>query len=356
MQKIYLSQIPDGTPIAYDLYNDKGIILLKKGTKMSPALREKLHRNNIIFLIPQISPFETLDDRIKYLDEPVIEEIENIKKLYKETFYQISREFETFKDYSKLDKKNISDITQSLVTSISNNQQVYTSIQGIRRKDAYTYLHSIDVSILMILFGKSMGLDPNQIEEAATAGLLHDIGKTKIQDSILLKPEKLTVAEGEIMKKHTIYGYNILKDQLGYKEAIARVAREHHERMDGQGYPRGIKWENMHMFSKMATICDIYDAITSERVYKKAMLPHIAIEYLMSIVNSHLDPQLVRQFIYNIAIYPMGTKVLLNTGEEGIVIKNNKNFPLRPVVQIIDGKTRRNLLAELTIFIKEVIE
>jgi len=356
MKKIYLSEIPDGTPIAYDLYNDKNIILLNKGVKMSPVLREKLQRNNIIFLTTQISPFETLDDRIKYLDEEVIHEIEKVKKQYKEAFYQISREFEGFKDYSKLDKKTVTDIGRGLVNSISNNQQVYASIQGIRRKDSYTYLHSIDVSILMILFGKSMNLASNEIEDIAIAGLLHDIGKTKIQDSILLKPEKLTADEEETMKNHTTYGYDILKNQLGYKEIIARIAREHHEKINGKGYPDGKRGETIHIFSKMVTICDIYDAITSERVYKKAMLPHVAVEYLMSIAGTHIDMDLVRQFIHNIAIYPMGTKVLLNTGEEGIVIKNNKNFPLRPVVQIIDSQKRRNLLSELTVLIKKVME
>lgn len=355
MQKIYLSQIEDGTPIAYDLCNPQGAILVKKGTKMTSLLREKLQKNNIIYLTTNITPFEALDDRIKYLDEPIVKQIEEIKKVYKQSFKEISREFESFRAGGSLDKKAITSLAKGLVSSIYQNQQVYMSIQGIRRKDEYTYLHSIDVSIFMILFGKTMNFDSQEIEDAAIAGLLHDIGKTQIRDSILLKPDKLTEDEMEIMKRHTLYGYDILKNQLGYKEEIAKAAKEHHERVDGGGYPQSIKWDKLHLFSKMVAICDIYDAITAERIYKKAMLPHKAIEYLMSIVGTQLEHNLVRKFIHNIAVYPLGTKVLLNTGEEGIVIRINKDFPLRPIVKIVEGNRTRNLLVELTVFIKEIV-
>ncbi|SNR96999.1 HDIG domain-containing protein [Anaerovirgula multivorans] len=355
MQKIYLSQIEDGTPIAYDLCNPQGAILVKKGTKMTAFLKQKLQKNNIIYLITNVSPFEVLDDRIKYLDEPVVKQIEEIKKVYKQSFQEISKEFEIFRSGGNIDKKMIASLAKNLVSSINENQQVYMSIQGIRRKDEYTYLHSIDVSIFMILFGKTMSFNAKEIEDAAIAGLLHDIGKTQIRDSILLKPDKLTPEEMEIMKRHTLYGYDILKNQLGYKEDIAKAAKEHHERIDGGGYPQGIKWDKLYLFSKMVAICDIYDAITAERIYKRAMLPHKAIEYLMSIVGTQLEHSLVRKFIHNIAIYPLGTKVLLNTGEEGIVIGINKDFPLRPVVKIVEGNIIRNLLVELTVFIKEII-
>ncbi|SET66634.1 HDIG domain-containing protein [Natronincola peptidivorans] len=355
MQKVYLSEIEDGTPIAYDLYNAQGAILVSKGTKITTTLKEKLQKNNIIHLTTNVSPFEAIDDRIEHLDEPVIKKIQEIKKVYKKTFQSISEEFERYKSRGTIDALLIEDIVQDLMGSIYKNQQVYMNIQGIRRKDAYTYLHSVDVSIFMILFANSMNFDKKDIEAAAIAGMLHDIGKTKIRNSILLKPDKLSDEEMEIMKRHTLYGYDILKNQLGYKEDIARVAREHHEKFDGTGYPERRKWKDLHVFSKMVMICDIYDAITAERVYKKAMLPHKAIEYLMSIIGSHVEHDLVRKFIHNIAVYPLGTKVILNTEEEGIVIRNNRGFPLRPVVKIIDSKKRRDLLVELTVFITEVL-
>lgn len=355
MQKLYLSEIQDGTPIAYDLYNSQGAILVKKGTKMTSLLRKKLQKNNISFLLINIEPFEIIDDRLQYLDESAVKQIQEIKKVYQKTFHVISEEFEGFRSGGDLDKKVISGLAQSLVSSIYENQQVYLSIQGIRRKDHYTYLHLIDTSIFMILFGKTLNLGVKEIEDAAIAGLLHDIGKTQIRDSILLKPTKLTDEEMEIMKRHTIYGYDILKNQLGYKEEIARVAKEHHERADGRGYPMRLKWDKVHLYSKMVAICDIYDAITAERIYKKAMLPHQAIEYLMSIAETQLQHSLVTKFIYNIAIYPIGTKVLLNTGEIGIVTNINKGFPLRPIIKILENHRIRNLLVERTIFIREVL-
>ncbi|AKL94150.1 metal dependent phosphohydrolase [Clostridium aceticum] len=356
MEKIYLSEIENGTPINCDLCNDKGVILVKKGTRVTEELKKKLQKNNIIFLIGNSSPFDNLEDSMAYLDEVVVKQIQETKQVYKQTFYQLSREFETFKTSDRLDKKMVTDIAKSLVSNIATNQQVYMSIQGIRSKDIYTYLHSIDVSIFMILFGKSLSLDPMQLVNAATAGILHDIGKMKIPDHVLLKPEKLLPEEMEVMKKHTIYGYEILKNHLGYEESIARVAKEHHERMDKGGYPQGVGWENLHLFSKMTAICDIYDAITAQRVYKKPMLPHKATEYLMTVVGTHLDQELVRRFVHNIATYPLGAKVLLNTGEEGIVISINNSFPQRPVIKIINTNKIRDLLVELTIFIKEVLE
>ncbi|AOY76061.1 HD-GYP domain-containing protein [Clostridium formicaceticum] len=356
MEKIYLSEIENGTPIAYDLCNDKGTVLVKKGTQITEALKKKLQKNNIIFLMKDTSPFDNLENSMEHLDETVINQIQETKKVYKQTFAQLSREFETFKSSDRLDKKMVADIAKNLVVSISNNQQVYMSIQGIRNKDVYTYLHSIDVSIFMILFGKSLQLEASEMVDAAIAGMLHDIGKMKIPDRILLKPKKLLPEEMEIMKKHTIYGYDILKNHLGYSEIIARVAKEHHERMDKGGYPNAVGWEKLHLFSKMVAICDIYDAITAQRIYKKPMLPHKAIEYLMTVAGIHLERELVRKFIYNIAVYPLGTKVLLNTGEKGIVININKGFPLRPMVKTTDTNKIRNLLIELTVFIKEVLE
>lgn len=355
MKKVYLAQIENGSPIQMDLFNAHGAVLVPKGRVMTPKLRQQLLRNSIEYFLVEVTGYERIEDYYEHFEESVIQQIEAVKKVYNDSFTTLSSEFEGFKRNRNLDKKVMRETAKELVASIEKYQHVYLGLEGIRRKDFYTYIHSVDVAIFMIVMGKSLKMERKTLEEAALAGLLHDIGKTEIDDAILLKPSKLTDTEMKTMKNHTIKGYEILKHQMHYPEDIARVAREHHERKDCQGYPENKDWTQVHLYSRMAAICDIYDAITGERVYKKAMLPHDAVEYLMTLVNGHLDKDLTTQFIRNIAVYPMGTKVKLNNGEIGIVIKLHHGYPTRPVVKILEKSMVRDLLKENTLLVEDII-
>lgn len=355
MKKLYLSQIENGSPISQDLYNPHGAILVPKGKTMTPKLRQQLLRNNIDSFLIDITGYESIENYYEHFEEPEIQQIEAVKKVYNNSFASLSSEFENFKRNRNLDKKTLRDTAKELVASIGKYQHVYLGLEGIRRKDFYTYIHSVDVAIFMIVMGKSLRMDEKNLEQAALAGLLHDIGKISIDDSILLKPGKLTNLEMEKMRKHTEIGYEILKEKMNYPDEIARAALEHHERMDALGYPGKISWDKIHLYSRMVAICDVYDAITGERVYKKAMLPHEAVEYLMTIVGKHLDRSLTTQFIRNIAVYPMGTTVELNNGENGIVIKLHDGYPTRPVIKIPEKGIYRDLLQDNTILIQNIL-
>lgn len=354
MKKLYLSQIENGSPISHDLYNSHGAILVPKGKIMTPKLREQLLRNNIDSFSVDITGYEQVEDHYEHFDESVIREIEAVKKVYNDSFAALSSELEIFKRHQHFSKATMRETAKELVESIGKYKHVYLGLEGIRRKDVYTYIHSLDVAIFMIVLGKTLTMNKNDLEQAALAGLLHDIGKTAIDDSILLKPAKLSFSEMETMKKHSEIGYDILKNKLHYPEFVARVALEHHERVDMQGYPRKLNWDHIHLFSKMAAICDVYDAITAERIYKRAMLPHDAIEYLMTIVGTHLDQALTTQFIRNIVVYPLGTRVRLNSGEIGIVVRLHDGYPTRPVVKCIENRALRDLMIDHTIFVDQV--
>lgn len=356
MKKLYLAQIPDGDPIQEDLFNPNGAILVPKGKMMTPKLRQQLLRNNIEYFLLDVTGFNEVDTHLAHFEDETIKQIEAVKKVYTESFNNLSGEFERMRKTGRLEKPVIEETARELVESIGKYQQVYLGLEGIRRKDFYTYIHSIDVAVFMIILSKTLKLNKEQQERAALSGLLHDIGKTKIHNSILLKPARLTAEEMSVMQEHSRIGGEIISQDLKYSNEIAHVALEHHERMDSTGYPRGVNWDHLHLYSKMAAVCDIYDAITGERVYKKAMLPHEAVEYLMTIVDTHLDRSLTTLFVRNISIYPLGTRVTLNNGEEGIVVRLHDGYPARPVIKVEKRGKVRDLLEEKTLLISRINE
>ena len=355
MKKIYLADLQNDTAVDCDLCNAYGAVLIRKGTKITMQLKQKLLNNNVEFffapseLTPSINTYRDLFDTF------TIEKMEKANKVYEESFDKLATQFEFFKENHHIDKKVIADIGNQLVDSISGNDQIFVGIQGIKEKDYYTYIHSLDVAVFAIIFSNSLNFSDSETREIALAALLHDIGKIQIPDDILTKPSRLTISEMNQMKQHPVIGYNILKNELDYPDSIALIALQHHEKFNRKGYPFSVSWDSIHLHSKMVAICDIYDAVTANRVYRKGMLPHQAIEFIMSIANSELDYSLTKQFVRSIAPYPLFTKVLLNTGEEGVVVKLHDNYPHRPVVKLLNTNVSCDLMIELTVFISKVL-
>ncbi|MCD5415072.1 MAG: HD-GYP domain-containing protein [Clostridiales bacterium] len=356
MEKIYLSELKSNETISRDLYNTHGAILVHKGTKMTDLLKHKLLKNDVQFFFSTRKLTPITAEYAKFFDDTTIRKAEKANKVYQESFDELANQFEFFKDNYHLNKKVITDIATQLADSISGSDQVFVGIQGIKEKDFYTYTHSLNVAVFSIIFANSMSLSTAETREIALAALLHDIGKIQMPDSILTKPFKLTVSEMNQMKNHPKIGYDILKNELSYSEEIALAALQHHEKVNKKGYPYGLSWDSLHPYSRMLAICDIYDAVTTNRVYREGMLPHQGINFLMSIVGSELDFSLTTQFVRSIAPYPLFTKVLLNTGEEGVVIRLHGNYPHRPVVRLIHHNLVRDLMSELTVFVSEVLK
>ncbi len=355
VKKLYLSDVEDGQPVQKDLFNSQGLVLVKKGTVMTTRLRKQLTQNKVEYLMLDITGYEGVSDYYTHLDDQVIQQIESVKKAYTDSFFSLSSEFENVKKNRNLDKAVLNETAQELINSLDSHQQVYMGLEGIRKKDFYTYVHSVDVAIFMIVLGKTLKFEEKELEQAALAGLLHDIGKTRINDDILMKPGKLTEDEMDIMRQHSAIGAEMLKREMGYTPDIYSAALEHHERVDAAGYPQRIDWSCIHRFSRMASICDLFDAITSERPYKSAMLPHEAVEFMMTIMDSHIDRTLATWFIQNIAVYPLGTQVVLNNGETGIVVRLHEGYPARPVLKVPEKGLVRDLMQERTLLIREVI-
>ncbi len=228
----------------------------------------------------------------------------------------------------------VEPLVEGMVDSIFRNQDALLPLARLKNHDDYTFEHSVSVCALLVAFGRGMKFSREVIKEVAIGGLLHDVGKAKIPDSILNKPAKLTDDEFARMQGHVAQGVVLLQATPGISKIALEVTGQHHERFDGTGYPRKLAGEKISLYGQMAAIVDVYDAISSERVYHKGMSPTQALKKLLEWSEHHFDPKLVQAFIRAIGIYPTGTLVQLDSKRLGVVIEQNEGNLLEPVVRV----------------------
>jgi putative nucleotidyltransferase with HDIG domain len=223
--------------------------------------------------------------------------------------------------------------TNSLISSIDRNPNALMCMTKIREKDTYLLEHSLNVAILLANFGTHVGLDEEQIQELALSGFLHDIGKIRIPDEILHKPGPLNEQEMTTMKDHVYYGMKVLIE-MGIPDSIVRTIGEHHERLDGYGYPEGLRGGEITKFGRMIAIVDTYDAITADRCYKVGMSSKKALQILMQDTPEKYDEGLVKQFVQCIGIFPVGSLVKLNNEKIAMVLKQHPVHGTKPLVKV----------------------
>jgi HD-GYP domain-containing protein (c-di-GMP phosphodiesterase class II) len=202
--------------------------------------------------------------------------------------------------------------------------------------DGELYHHSVNVTLFALSVGIGLSMSESDLIDLGVGTLLHDVGKLRIPETILKKPGKLTSDEFEHIKLHTNYGYELLKEIQDLSVPSALVALEHHERVDGTGYPRGLKGPEMHYFSRITGVVDVYEALTANRVYRTAFLPHQAFELLLGGGGTQFDPMVIDSFIRTIVIYPVGMTLLLSTGDRAVVTQSRRKQTQRPVVRVIE--------------------
>ncbi len=225
-------------------------------------------------------------------------------------------------------------LVNDVVDSIHRNGEAFVSLSRLKLADEYTYMHSVAVCALMVSLGKQIGLDDQQCREAGMAGLLHDLGKAAMPIDVLNKPGGLTDAEFAVMREHPVRGWEMLREAGVRNEWVLDVVRHHHERVDGKGYPDRLSGDALTQIARMGAICDVYDAITSNRPYKGAWDPAESNARMASTWKGHFDPDLLKAFIRAVGIYPTGSMVRLDSGHLAIVLEQNPQRLTCPKVKI----------------------
>lgn len=237
--------------------------------------------------------------------------------------------------YSNSDTQKFSEtannIAGELQKAIEANEAIAVDIGALKVSDEYTFKHSVDVAAMAMIIGKKHGLSDQEVREIGISGLLHDVGKSKIPGEILNKPARLTDDEFEIMKQHTVYGYHILKEKDQFSQSILMGVLQHHEKINGTGYPLGITGDKMHVYAKIISLADIYDALVTERSYKKGFSQRDAVEMIMA-MTAELDIDAMKSFLGSVILYPVDSIVSLSNGEKAKVVSNNPEYILRPTV------------------------
>ncbi len=234
-----------------------------------------------------------------------------------------------------IDVKKVGLAAKTLTQSVFRNVDALLSLTALKSYSEFTYTHSVNVCILTLAIAHAQGVTEREAEIIGVGGLLHDIGKAKIPLSILDKPGPLTPEERKVVMSHPIYSEEILRGMGNIPEEAIAIAVQHHEKVNGTGYPYGLTGDQMHPYGSMAAVADIYDALTSARPYKPGLPPHVALRRVFDGRGAEFDTKVVDVFIKNLGIYPIGSFVKLNTGEMGIVVETNPLDSLKPRIGII---------------------
>jgi len=269
------------------------------------------------------------------------DELAIARRLYADALGHVRSFVDDVRKGTDIDYRKATPLVENFIESVFRNENAAVTLFKLRGFDEYTYTHSINVSLLAVLLGKHLGLDKPTLLKLGLAGMYHDVGKARIPEAILNKPGKLTEAEFQIMKGHPLEGYKIMMHQPDLDPEILRAVVEHHERVDGTGYPRALSGEAIGRFSRIVAVVDVYDALTSRRVYKDAMAPAKALGMMYQWRDKDFTPHAIESFIRCIGVFPVGSFVKLSGGEYGIVASVNPQRPTKPEVKVVlDAKMR----------------
>lgn len=353
MRKVFIDNLKGNEILAKPIYTNNDLILLSQGIRIKTSYIQKLKELGIEYL---------------FIEDEMSKGIEIVDFINERTRGECKREvknvLEKFSTSGRVEMDAIAKIAQQIINDILSNEDVIVNISDIRRDDEYTYSHCVNVCSLSVLTAIKRGYSVEKARELAIGALLHDLGMALIPQDILKNDGELNDAEEELYQKHVIYGYDGVKDEKWLSGIAKVVILTHHERIDGSGYPFGWKGDRLHDSAKIVAVCDTFDTLTNNRNYKKSLKIYEVIEYLAAMKDILFDGDIVNTFVSYIAVYPSGTGVITNTGQKGIVVRQNKNLPTRPVIRLLiednsgleDDSSEIDLEQERTVFIIDTFE
>jgi len=336
LRLVPVQKLKEGMKLGKKIYSADGVTLLAVGVELTNNLIRRLMGIGIDYV---------------YIQDELTEDIVIPEVLHEETrrkaLRTIQSSFQKISESSMTSRgiggyrhlgRDFSVVMQSILDDLNSQEVTMIMLMDMNQTDHYLYRHSLNVCIYTLILGAASGLSHEQLKVLGIGSLLHDIGKTQIPLEVLLKPERLDDKEFEQIKSHTELGFKILKDEPDIPLLAAHCALQHHERLNGTGYPRGLKGSEIHEFAQWLGMADSYDAMTSHRVYKKAMLPHQAMEILYGGSGTMFDQRKLQVFRDKVAIYPPGMSVKLSSGETGVVSRIDPSIPQRPVVRVLTNE------------------
>lgn len=328
-----ISTARPGMRLAKKIFSEEGLVLLAENVELDARMIRRLTDCGISYIyikdprledtvIPDIVSEDTMRNALKEIRQSFRQMMDRPNGRRGVTYPYIS------KSYYNMMNMVIDDLTA--------HEDAMIMLMNLNSVDHYLYQHSLNVCVYTTLLGIAEGYSRDELRVLGMGAALHDIGKSKIPADVLKKPGKLSNDEYELMKLHAEIGYRMLKDEPNMPLLVAHCAFQHHERLDGSGYPRGISGNEIHDYAKWIGLVDSYDAMTTKRIYRAAMLPHQAIELMYAGSGTLYEQRMVQQFRDKVAIYPIGLTVQMNSGESGVVVDINSACPHRPIIRVLE--------------------
>ncbi|MCM3337945.1 HD-GYP domain-containing protein [Paenibacillus sp. OSY-SE] len=341
-----------GMRLAKKIFNEEGFVLLEEHVELNASYIQRL-------LAMGVSHVYIEDELTEGIDAPNLLS-EDTRRMANKT---IRQQFKLLMNDKTSRKRPVSStmnrafiqVLDAIIDDLSNHDEAMVMLNDIQTTDHYLFRHSLNVCVYTTLLGMHYGYEREALKTLSMGALLHDIGKTQIDLQILTKPGKLTDSEFDHIKQHAELGYRILKNEPNIPILAAHCAYQHHERLNGCGYPRGITSPDIHEYARWIGITDSYDAMTTHRVYRQAMLPHEALEILYTGSGTLYEQSMLALFRDRIAVYPIGMSIVLSNGETGVVASINAHCPQRPVVRILYDSEGNRLSAPRELNLSECL-
>lgn len=333
MRRVPVDMLRPGMKVGRALYNSRGELLLNAGVILTAKNIERLKLLKIpaLYIDDGFLGDITIEDVIT--EEIRVHAMTQVRELLEDQQRDgASSPFGAKRAIIKV--KRLEETVENIIEQLLANRFLIVNLTDIRAIDDYTFGHCVNVCVLSLLTGITLGYEKEKLLRLGMGAILHDLGKVDVPFEILNKPGKLTAEEFAVIKRHPGEGYKRVLKMPGVSAASAQVVYQHHERYDGSGYPRGLRGKEVHEFAYICGVADVFDALTADRVYRRACPVHEAYEMVAGSGDSLFEFRVVRAFLENVAAYPVGTWVRLSTGEVGLVVENRRGLSLYPRVRV----------------------